>query len=135
VRYVWLRRRNKVAQGISHFRAGRSDIWEVPSGGLGRAARLGDLVTFDFERIDHCVERAIAHDQNWGAYFERHALTPTEIAYEDLVDNYDWVIRRVLASIDVPHDDLPRATPQLRRLADAKSEEWENKYLKMKART
>jgi LPS sulfotransferase NodH len=129
VRYIWLRRRNKAAQGISHFRAARTDLWELPRG-RDRPVSVTDerSVEFDFRRIHSCVVRATEHDQEWDAYFARHRLTPLQLVYEQFVASYDPTLRRVLGFLDIPHADLPAAEPQLERLSDAQSCEWEERY-------
>jgi LPS sulfotransferase NodH len=133
VRYVWLRRRNKVAQGISHFRAARSDLWEIPRGHLCETSGADDSVEFNFRMIDYCVAGANEYDWEWENHFMRHGLTPMQLVYEDLVASYDPTLRKVLDFLDVPHRDLPEAEPQLERIADAKSLEWEKKYRDIKA--
>jgi LPS sulfotransferase NodH len=133
VRYIWLRRRNKVAQGISHFRAARSDLWEIPRGRLCDTSGAGDSIEFDFRMIDHCIRRAIEFDWEWKHHFTRHGLTPMQLVYEDLIASYDSTIRKVLEFLDVPHSDLPEAEPHLERMANAESLEWAKKYREIKA--
>ena len=135
IRYIWLRRRNKVAQGISHFRAACSDCWEIPRGHVCGAGSAGDTVEFNFRMIDHCVMRASEYDQEWENHFTRHGLTPMQLDYEDLIASYDHSLRKALDCLDVPHSDLPEAEPPLERMADAKSLEWEKKYRETKARS
>jgi trehalose 2-sulfotransferase len=132
VRYVWLRRRNKAAQGISHFRADRSDLWELPRRQCRRMNANERVVDFEFRRIDECITQATEYDQAWGAYFSKHRLTPLQVVYEQFVADYDLTLRRVLDFLDIPHTDLPLAEPQLERLADAQSLEWEERYWKIR---
>jgi len=134
VRYIWLRRRNKVAQGISHFRAARTDVWELPRGyGRQMSTTADRAVEFDFRRIDLCIVQATERDLAWDAYFARHRLTPLQLFYEQFVAAYDPTLRRVLDFLDIPHTDLPVAEPQLERLADARSLEWEERYREINA--
>ena len=83
--------------------------------------------------IDHCIMRTIEYDWEWENQFTRHGLTPMQLVYEDLIASYDSTLRKVLDFLDVPHSDLPEAEPQLERMADAKSLEWEKKYRGIKA--
>ena len=131
VRYIWLRRLNKVAQGISHFRAARSGLWEIPKGHLGESG-AGDAVEFDFRMIDHCIMLANEHDRQWENHFKRERLMPLQLVYEDFVASYDPTLRKVLDYLDVPHSDLPETEPQLERMADLKSFEMEKKYREIK---
>jgi trehalose 2-sulfotransferase len=133
VRYIWLRRGNKVAQGISHYRATRTDVWELPNS-RDRQTAIGDAsVDFEFRWIDHCIARATKSDLAWEAYFVRHGLAPLEVVYEDFVADYRRTLRKVLAFLGVPHADLEGIEPRLERLADTRSLEWEARYREMKA--
>jgi LPS sulfotransferase NodH len=133
VRYIWLRRLDKVAQGISHFRAARSDLWQIKKGDLCARSSDGDGVTFDFRMIDHCIMRANEYDQQWENYFMRHGLTPLELTYEDFIASYHPTLLKVLDFLDVPHGDLPATEPPLERMADTKSVEWGRRYWEIKA--
>jgi trehalose 2-sulfotransferase len=129
VRYIWLRRQNKVAQGISHFRATRSDFWQIPKGRLGDEKRaIYDAVEFDFRAIDRTIAWAYEYDRQWANYFRHHGLTPLQLAYEDLVASYDAIIRKVLDFLDIPHFDVAEVEPPLERMADQKSFEWGEQY-------
>jgi LPS sulfotransferase NodH len=131
VRYIWLRRHDKIAQGISHFRATCSDRWEIPAGYASETA--GDTVEFDPGMIDHCIRRARDYDREWENHFERHGLTPMELVYEDLVASYDPTLRRVLDFLEIPHHDLADAEPQIAQLSDAKSRAWGDRYREIRA--
>jgi trehalose 2-sulfotransferase len=128
VRYVWLRRRNKVAQGISHFKASRTSVWELPAAPQPHPMRQSTSVDFDLRLIDNCVEWAHIYDNEWGAYFQRRHITPMQLFYEDLSSAYNRSLRAVLGFLDIPDVDLPDAVPQLKRLADETSVKWEQQY-------
>lgn len=128
VRYIWLRRRNKVAQGISHFRAYTTGVWESAHGRPPRSEEYQLSVQFDLRQIEHCVLGAQHFEREWGAYFERRDLAPLELFYEDLVGDYDASLRVVLRFLGIRHSDLPKIEPQLEQLADTKSHLWEQRY-------
>jgi LPS sulfotransferase NodH len=133
VRYIWMRRRNKVAQGISHFRAYRSGVWESPRGQPLGPTDAQASVEFDPSLIDHCINGAQIYEREWEVYFRRRGIVPMQLFYEDFINAYDENLRRVLAFLDIPHVDLPNAVPQLERLADATSLRWEHRYRALKA--
>jgi trehalose 2-sulfotransferase len=128
VRYIWLRRRNKVAQGISHFKASRTGMWALPAGKPPDPKGEPESVDFDLALIDRCVEWAHIYDNEWAAYFQRRHITPMQLIYEDLTSAYDQNLRAVLSFLDIPHVDLPDAEPPLERLADEISLKWEQQY-------
>jgi LPS sulfotransferase NodH len=128
VRYIWLRRRNKVAQGISHFRASRTSVWELPATSRPHETPSPGSVDFDLRAIDNCVEWAHTYDREWEAYFQRRQIAPMQLFYEDLSSAYDLSVRAVLGFLDIADDGLADAAPQLKRLADETSVEWEQRY-------
>jgi LPS sulfotransferase NodH len=128
VRYLWLRRHNKVAQGISHFRAFRTDTWERRAGQPPDPTDEPGSVDFNLPSIDNCVKWAGIFDDEWGAFFQRRGITPMQLFYEDLTSAYDQSLRAVLDFLDIPHGDLPEAIPPLERQADETSLMWERKY-------
>jgi LPS sulfotransferase NodH len=132
VRYIWLRRRNKVAQGISHFRAYKTGIWESPYGHPLRSEEYQQSVQFDLRLIEHCVIEAQHYEREWDAYFQRRNLAPLELFYEDLIGDYDQSLRVVLQFLGIPHSDLPKTEPRLDQLADATSLLWEQRYRALK---
>lgn len=128
VRYVWLRRRNKVAQGISHFRATCNDYWQRVKSPNADSDRRPNAAPFDFLAIDRTIAWAREYDRRWKSYFTYHRLLPLELFYEEFAASYDAHIRRVLEFIGVAHDDLPEMQPSLERMADDTSLEWEQRY-------
>jgi LPS sulfotransferase NodH len=124
VDYIWLRRRNKVAQGISHFRAVRTNVWEVLNGDSTNGERVG----FDLAAIDHCVKLAEKYEAQWADFFTRWNLRPLLLTYEDLAASYDASLRSVLTFLELDHGALPGLVPSLERLADEVSFEWEERY-------
>ena len=128
VRYIWLRRLNKTAQGISHFLADRSGVWEIPKGEARGAEQVGNPVEFDFRAIDRCVRLAADYDRLWAEHFRREEIAPLEIVYEEFVQSFDPAIRRVLDYLEIDHADLRRFEPPLERMAGGKSLEWEERY-------
>jgi LPS sulfotransferase NodH len=130
VRYIWLRRLDKVSQGISHYRADRSRVWEIPR---GKRTAGGEPVEFDFQAIDHCIWLASEYERQWKSHFRRKGLTPLEIVYEEFVVSYDPTLRQVLDYLGVSHANLPRQEERLERMADRKSAEWAELYRAMNA--
>lgn len=128
VRYVWLRRRNKIAQGISHFKASRTSVWELPAAPQPHPTGHPAPVDFDLRLIDKCVEWAHIYDNEWEAFFERRHITPMQMFYEDLSSAYNQSLRAVLRFLDISDAGLPDAVPQLRKLADETSLKWEQQY-------
>ena len=79
--WLWLRRRDVFAQGVSHWRARASGRWHVQS-----ADRITEPAPrYDFAAIDACVRELVLHDRLWQDFFARAAIAPWVVWYEDLL--------------------------------------------------
>jgi LPS sulfotransferase NodH len=130
--YLWLRRRNKVAQGISYYRAAKSSIWRVASdAGAGQIAEPPPFA-FDFDQIDHHVRLCEQFDRYWHAYFVRQKLKAMVLIYEDFIQSYEKTLRSVCDYIGVGGQGIVVPPPGYRRQADSVSKEWEREYRRLK---
>ncbi len=129
-RYIWLRRRNKLAQAISYMRAERTQIWrssDVPQGGR----RADTDLQFDFESIVRYLRSVNGFDMEWACFFLAQRVSMLPITYEELIASYEATVLRVLDFLEVPRDGVIVAPPALRRQGDARSGEWECRFLKI----
>ena len=124
--YVWMRRRDKVRQAISLWRALQTRTWrlEHPSG-EDEAPRL----SYSFEGIEHLRRRLSADDQAWGRYFRHSLIARLELVYEDDVSpDPAGAVARVLAQIEV---DLPpgwEPDAGMAQQSDELNDEWHAAY-------
>ncbi len=98
-RYVWMRRRDKVRQAISMWRALQTRTWrlEHPAGD-----REPPRLSYSFEGIEHLRRRLSADAEAWGRYFLHSLIEPLELVYEDDVGpDPAGAVTRVLAHIGV----------------------------------
>jgi LPS sulfotransferase NodH len=124
-RYIWLNRRDKVRQGISHYRALKTNAWRSTDRATGTVADPA----FDFAVIDPLVRQAAADDQSWQRFFRQHGIEPFPMAYEDLATAPAQTARRVLDHLGLP----PPAAPwppswRHQRQADARTDDWVRRY-------
>jgi LPS sulfotransferase NodH len=126
VRFVWMRRRDKVRQAISLWRALQTRTWrlENPDGDADPP-----VLRYSFDGVEHLRRRLSADDLAWERFFDGHAIVPTELVYEeDVAPDPDESVRRVAAAVGVavPADWAPEA-PMVRQ-SDALSDEWSDAY-------
>lgn len=118
LRYVWLRRQDKVRQAISWWRADAT----------GEYARTAGTVSapppaFDRDAIGRLVQYAEACEAGWRSWFAAASIQPFEITYEDLITDLGKAVRDIAAFLDVPlPPDLGSIRPRLRRQADQHTE-------------
>jgi LPS sulfotransferase NodH len=132
IRYVWLRRKNKVAQAISYYRASQSDLWRVPAAG-GLPDQSASAVAFDYHAIDTCVRDVIDFDRGWQEFFLRQRLRALVVIYEDFIQTNEKTIHGILSYLGLDDPNLIIAPPQYLRQADDVSAEWESRYVAMAA--
>lgn len=128
LRLIWLKRDNIVAQAISHHVAISTNIWNSR---LGRAARPGESdlgAPYDFDRIDHQVESALAATQGWRQTLKGAEAITLPLAYEDLAADLPGAVRRIFAHVGVDPGPEPIRAPGLEKQAGAWSVEMERLY-------
>ncbi len=122
-RFVWLRRRDTVAQAISWVKAVQTGAWRW------RSVYDGDGVPrYDFAKIDWGVHQFRTWDGCRARWFAAHAIEPVTVWYEELAADPPEVARRVLGRLELDGLlELPQST--LAKQADDVSSEWADRYL------
>lgn len=123
-RYVWLRRRDHLRQAVSLMKAQQSQCWDshAQQGFTGR-------YVFDYIRLRKNLRKLQRHDTAWQHYFNHHAITPTQVFYEDFVSHCADTVERVLRELDIPvHEGLVVHNKYFRRQADVVNDEWVQRY-------
>jgi LPS sulfotransferase NodH len=128
-RYVWLRRRDKLAQAISYLRASKTGIWRSTDMAAGRAA--APEPAFDFDLIAQYVRVVHDFDLRWEAYFRENRLKVLMIVYENFVQAYERTVFDVLDFIGVPRDGITLPPPRLQRQGDAASQDWQRQFVEI----
>jgi len=111
--FVWLRRRDKVRQGISWWRASVTGQWGLrPDQEAGQPAP-------DVERILPLVRFAQQCEDGWRQWFASTGIQPCEVVYEDLARDRLTVANRVLGCLRLPLLDAGHLPPlRYRQQAD-----------------
>jgi LPS sulfotransferase NodH len=120
-RFVWMTRRDTLAQAVSWWKAMTSGKWTDGRPVTGEP-------TFDVDGIAGRVQRIDEHAEAWRRWFERNGVEPLRLTYEELVADPTCTARRVLSfvGVDVPSDLA--VDPGTERQADAVNEEWMRRY-------
>src|SRR5215207_1751255 len=124
-KFVWIRRRDTTRQAVSLWKAFQTQQWRQDSdeevGGQG--------LRFSFAAVDHLKLRIDEHNAAWQAYFEGCGVEPFEVVYEELVEDFEGSLLRLLAEIGVPvAENIAITQPKMKRQADELSEEWVHLY-------
>ena len=133
LRYTWITRDDTVKEAVSYYRALMSDVWHVPRQESWDVPARVREVRFDPVAIGACQAFAEANDLYWDGYFKTHGIEPLHIVYEELARDFESVMRRVFAFLDLPVG-TPVPSPATEKLADAESAEWVARYRALAAR-
>jgi len=119
--WLFLRRRDPLAQAISYWRAKASDRWHVPA----KAAEPEPPVAYDFAAIDACVRELVLQDRLWDHFFALAGVAPVTLWYEDLLHDCTPVAQ-IMARFGLT---LANTRSQMRIQRDAHSEACIARYL------
>ena len=126
-RFLWLERRDVVAQGVSAWKLKTTGIWLS-----GRPARSEPW--FDFEAIRESIAILDEQARAWGEWFAANEIDPLPLVYEDVVADPTAAVRAVLDFLGVAVPDELSVELATRRQADALSEEWIRRYRELAER-
>jgi LPS sulfotransferase NodH len=127
VHYIWLRRRSKLAQAISYYRASRTGIWRATDAGSN--TQTGAEPEFDYDQIERYVRLVNGFDEQWHRFFRRNRLKVLMMVYENFTANFEGSVLNVLDFLGIAREGVTVAAPRLRRQADDRSVEWEERFL------
>jgi LPS sulfotransferase NodH len=119
VQFFWLRRRDRVRQAVSLYRAQLSHRYRRQ----GAEAPAGDPTPFDYARIDACLKQSERDARRWRRVFAALRVTPVQLHYEDHVErDYATTVVGILRSlgIEIGPDTIKT---EYRKQADEASEE------------
>ncbi len=127
LRFIWMRRRDKIRQAISLVKAKQTRIYNSMQAASGA---LPGKATYDFAAIKREVRRLHKDDRSWGAFFQQAGVSPFVVVYEDFVATYHATIRDLLRFLGQNVPDGFQAPPtNYQRLADAVNDEWHARFL------
>ena len=125
LKFVHVIRRHKLRQALSKARAHQTGLWKVQE---GKAVQREPQ--FNAELIEQCLQDSEEQEKLWERFFQRIGIDPLRIEYENLCEDYEANIRRVLDFLQI---SLPRRArigpPVTVRQADDISRAWEKRFL------
>jgi LPS sulfotransferase NodH len=122
--WVFLRRRDRTAQAVSLYKAEATGLWWD----LGEPQIGVQPVDYDRAAIAACRARLEEADRAWCVLFDAFPLDPIEICYEDLIEDLEGTVRRLLARLAVEPPEPFACRTAMRTQADEQAEEWRQRY-------
>lgn len=129
IRYLHLRREDKLAQAVSLVKAEQTGLWHVAPDGteIERLAPPQDPV-YDFERLRSQIEELEGYDRAWNPWFEEQGIEPLRIGYESLAADPAGTLIRICDALGIAAPDRGEVRPGVAKLSDAVSEDWIARY-------
>ncbi|MCX7868550.1 MAG: Stf0 sulfotransferase family protein [Terrimicrobiaceae bacterium] len=124
LRFIRIRRKNRLQQAISKARALQSGLWKVQPGAPDESAPP----IYNRELISRCLEETERDEARWDEFFAREGVVPHTVTYEELCGDYDPTVRSTLRFLGVKLRDSASLHPVTVRQSDALSREWEARY-------
>ena len=127
---VLLWRRDVLRQAVSDVVAQQTGRWrELPGPTGASTGKAAGEPAYDREAIDARLGRVVYEQARWRAFLSWIGLPFAEVAYEDLVRDWDGVLRPLLAGLLGDSFDGTVPAPRLRRQSDARTERILLRYL------
>jgi LPS sulfotransferase NodH len=115
--FIWLRRADKVRQGISWWRAAVTDQWAL------RPGQQAQQPAPDVEEMVQLVRLAEQCEEGWRQWFTATGIQPFEVVYEDLARDRLAAANAVLEFLRLPQLDAGQLPPvRYRQQADRLTE-------------
>jgi len=121
--FVFLVRRDEIRQAVSHVVAGTTRYWRKFEGDRDRTSS----VPYDFDATVQRLAEVQNDNAHWLNFFRVNGLQYHHIAYEDLAQDYEKIVRTFFDAIGRP--DAAIHPPRLRKQADGHSEALLQRFL------
>lgn len=125
-RFIYLRRRDVVAQAVSRTRAEQTNVWHITDD--VPAVPPAQAPQYDFEQIRTYTREIQAHNTAWTDWFQTHGVQPHSVWYEDLATAPVQVTHAILDFLQLDVPPHVRITASNKRLADRINNEWIARY-------
>lgn len=120
IKWVRISRDNEVRQAISLVRAEQSNQWNSNMSATNEPV-------YNEQEIVNALHTISSANKSWDQYFAEHQIDPLHLTYEQLTREMDITVRRIMAHIDTPIENVP--APQTKRQSDGASAQWESQFL------
>ncbi|MBO0729980.1 MAG: sulfotransferase [Acidimicrobiaceae bacterium] len=124
LRIVFVRRRDKVAQAVSLWKAIQTQHWRNE---LERP-REESPVKYDYRALKYLVDETHRWDARWEDWFHATGREPIRVIYEEFVDARAATVGRVLDALHIHPRELNGHRGPMTRQADTESSDWVERF-------
>jgi LPS sulfotransferase NodH len=123
IRWVHIRRSDRLGQAISAAIASETDQW------WGKRDAASPTPVFSARLIEEKLLELLAEELSWTAFFQRNEIEPLSILYEDLEQRPGEYVEAVAALMGVVLDREPAIETKATRQRDTLNEEWRARFV------
>jgi trehalose 2-sulfotransferase len=124
VTYIYINRRDRVAQAVSMARALQTNQWSS-QGEKGPKPQL----RYDRELIANSMKEVELQDAGWLNWFKANKVTPFRLTYEDLLDDPAGTVRSVVEYFEVQNAERDEVkVPPVEKQSDDTNQEWIERF-------
>jgi LPS sulfotransferase NodH len=121
--YIYINRRDKLAQAVSMAKAFQTKSWTSLAPPDHRALK------YDKEHIRRCLEEAELQRLGWLRWFENNNITPFVVNYEDLLADQASVIQNIVELLGVEGDQADEVDlVNVEKQGDRINDQWINRF-------
>lgn len=124
LRFVHLRRLDRVAQAVSWAKSLQTHFWHPGE----RIEPGAETPHYDEELIERLVETIERFEADWDTWFTQQQISPYEVSYEQLAADPLSVAHQVLDFLDLEVEDERELVVGSRRQADEVNAQWINRF-------
>jgi len=122
-KWIWLRRRDKIAQAVSLYIAEETARWSQEAGSATVACE------YCYVGILSALLRVLANDFTWETYFSGHSLTPYKIWYEEFFSNVEEQLSKLTVYMGDARSPMEAVQiPDLAVQRDGRSERFADRF-------
>jgi LPS sulfotransferase NodH/SAM-dependent methyltransferase len=124
VTYVYISRRDKIAQAVSMAKALQTDQWSS-------RMEVGSRPPLQYDRalIANCLKDLERQDAGWLRWFEAQKIAPFQLTYEDLVADTPRAVESIVALLGAQDDErVEVAVPPAKKQSDETNHEWIERF-------
>jgi LPS sulfotransferase NodH len=129
VRYLWIRRDDKLRQAISMWKAKQTKVYNSLQ--LEETKQPAGVPVYDFQQINNIKRRFEDEDAAWENFFTGNDIIPIEIHYEEFAENHEERTLSIIKELGIYIGEGFAVKPlTYRQLADTTNEQWRERYLR-----
>ena len=125
LKIIFMRRRDKVAQAVSLWKAIQTQQWRTESESDSEQVDVDQEpgVDYDYEAIEYLLNELHRWDARWEEWFHATGREPIRVFYDEFTVSRAATIGRVLDALGID-PPAPEGKKPMKRQADDRSKDW-----------